>query len=59
MAATYWKEPKLLSYCLLSYCKYVLHLRLLDERKTFVFNYKMDHASSNVSHRNGYKFIHI
>ncbi|XP_011602842.1 transformation/transcription domain-associated protein isoform X1 [Takifugu rubripes] len=21
MAATYWKEPKLLSYCLLSYCK--------------------------------------
>lgn len=23
MAATYWKEPKLLSYCLLSYCKYV------------------------------------
>lgn len=27
MAATYWKEPKLLSYCLLSYCKYVLDLR--------------------------------
>lgn len=23
MAATNWKEPKLLAYCLLSYCKYV------------------------------------
>uniref|UniRef100_A0A3Q3VP24 Uncharacterized protein n=1 Tax=Mola mola TaxID=94237 RepID=A0A3Q3VP24_MOLML len=23
MAATNWKEPKLLSYCLLSYCKYI------------------------------------
>lgn len=22
MAATNWKEPKLLAYCLLSYCKY-------------------------------------
>lgn len=23
MAATNWKEPKLLAYCLLSYCKWV------------------------------------
>lgn len=23
MAATNWKEPKLLAFCLLSYCKYV------------------------------------
>lgn len=28
MAATNWKEPKLLSYCLLSYCKYVHSFQL-------------------------------
>lgn len=39
MAATYWKEPKLLSYCLLSYCKYVLGLRPLDVRQILVFIY--------------------
>lgn len=39
MAATYWKEPKLLSYCLLSYCKYVPDLRPLDVKKIFVLIY--------------------
>lgn len=39
MAATYWKEPKLLSYCLLSYCKYVLGLRPRDVKTIFVFMY--------------------
>ncbi len=28
MAATNWKEPKLLAYCLLSYCKYVHSFKL-------------------------------
>ena len=32
MAATNWKEPKLLAYCLLSYCKYVLcYCNVLEE----------------------------
>lgn len=34
MAATNWKEPKLLAYCLLSYCKYVLIQIVMCWRKS-------------------------
>lgn len=32
MAATNWKEPKLLAYCLLNYCKWVCPGPGLPER---------------------------
>lgn len=31
MAATNWKEPKLLAYCLLSYCKYDQDILNVDQ----------------------------
>lgn len=41
MAATNWKEPKLLAYCLLSYCKYVWLMKLCEILDKVIVRWKM------------------